>query len=127
MDYIHGLLIMEDDLEDESSNNSDITPTPGTSTEEQLTSLERTPGLKTPSGSSTIPWCKCGMCQIIPQDIENKCCSQRRCVTIHSRFSKLCLDPDVLQLAIRNSVISEMTEMTIALVPLGRQPTNSLS
>jgi len=38
------------------------------------------------------------------QEIENKCCAQRRCVTIHSRFSKICLDPDVLQLAIRNRV-----------------------
>ena len=27
---------------------------------------------------------------------------QQMCVTTHSRFSKLCLDPDVLQLAIRN-------------------------
>lgn len=34
--------------------------------------------------------------------IENKCCGQRRCVTNHTRFQKLCLDPDVLQLAIRN-------------------------
>lgn len=102
MDYVHGLLIMEDDLDDEPSNSSGITPTPGTSTEEQLTSIEGTPDPTPPSGSSLIPWCKCGMCQIMPQDIENKCCSQRRCVTIHSRFSKLCLDPDVLQVAIRN-------------------------
>ncbi|KAL9977828.1 hypothetical protein ACROYT_G015280 [Oculina patagonica] len=64
MDYIHGLLIMEDDLEDEPSNSSDITPTPGTSTGEQLTSVEGTPGPTPPSGSSTVPWCKCGMCQI---------------------------------------------------------------
>ncbi|KAL9969648.1 hypothetical protein ACROYT_G021885 [Oculina patagonica] len=102
MDYIHGLLIMEDDLKDKLLNNSDITSTPGTSTEEQLTSVEGTPGPAPPAGSTTIPWCKCGICQIMPQDIENKCCSQRRCVTVHSRFSKLCLDPDVLQLAIRN-------------------------
>ncbi len=57
MDYIHGLLIMEDDLEDESLNSSDIIPTPGTSTEEQLTSIEGTPGptSRASSGSSTIP------------------------------------------------------------------------
>ncbi|XP_078364989.1 uncharacterized protein LOC144649373 [Oculina patagonica] len=90
MNYIHGLLIMEDDLEDESLNSSDITPTPGTSTEEQLTNMEGTPGPIPPSGSSTIPWCKCVMCQIMPQDIENKCCSQRRCVTIHNRFKDVC-------------------------------------
>ncbi|KAL9977652.1 hypothetical protein ACROYT_G015081 [Oculina patagonica] len=40
MDYIHGLPIMEDDLDDEPSNNSDITPTAGTSTEKQVTSIE---------------------------------------------------------------------------------------
>ena len=38
----------------------------------------------------------------MPQEIENKCCGQRGCVTNHTRFQKLCLDPDVLQLAIRN-------------------------
>ena len=38
----------------------------------------------------------------MPQEIENKCCGQRKCVTTHTRFQKLCLDPDVLQLTIRN-------------------------
>ena len=38
----------------------------------------------------------------MPQEIENKCCGQRRFVTRHTRFQKLCLDPDVLQLAVRN-------------------------
>ena len=37
MDFIHGLLIMEDDLDDEiGSNEESVLPTPGTSTEEQL-------------------------------------------------------------------------------------------
>lgn len=55
-----------------------------------------------PSAGPSIPWCKCGVCQIMPQEIENKCCGQRKCVTTHTRFHKLCLDPDVLQLTIRN-------------------------
>jgi len=38
----------------------------------------------------------------MPQEIENKCCGQQKCVTTHTRFQKLCLDPDVLQLTIRN-------------------------
>ena len=100
MDYIHGLLIMEDDLDDEiGSNEESVSPTPGTSTEEQMATPYPGPP---PSNTSVLPWCKCGICQIMPQEIENKCCAQRRCVTTHSRFSKLCLDPDVLQLAIRN-------------------------
>ena len=37
----------------------------------------------------------------MPLEIENKCCGQR-CVTSFARFTKLCLDPDVLQLCIRN-------------------------
>ena len=49
-----------------------------------------------------LPWCKCGVCIVIPQQVENKCCGQRRCVTTFARFSKLCLDPDVLQLCTRN-------------------------
>ena len=106
MDYIHGLLIMEDDLDDEiGSNEESVAPTPGTSTEEQMASTSDAvmpdPG-PPPSNTSVLPWCKCGVCQIMPQEIENKCCAQQRCVTTHSRFSKLCLDPDVLQLPIRN-------------------------
>ena len=39
MDYIHGLLIMEDDLDNEiGSNEESVAPIPGTSTEEQLAS-----------------------------------------------------------------------------------------
>ena len=106
MDFIHGLLIMEDDLDDEiGSNEESVLPTPGTSTQEQLacTSDAATPDPgPPPSNTSVLPWCKCGVCQIMPQEIENKCCAQRSCVTTHSRFSKLCLDPDVLQVAIRN-------------------------
>lgn len=106
MDYIHGLLIMEDDLDDEiGTNERSVSTTPGTLTEELMacTSDAATPDPGPPPGNTaTLPWCKCGVCQIMPQEVENKCCAQRRCVTTHSRFSKLCLDPDVLQLAIRN-------------------------
>jgi P2X purinoceptor 7 len=33
----------------------------------------------------------------MPQEIENKCCKFKKCITL-----KLCLDPDVLELCIRN-------------------------
>ena len=51
--------------------------------------------------SEPIPdWCKCRLCQA--QDIENKCCQLRKCVTSTRRFQKLCLDLEVLELCIRN-------------------------
>lgn len=52
----------------------------------------------------TLPeWCKCGKCQPMPQEIENKCCKQKTCITNSSRFAKICLDPDVLELCIRST------------------------
>ena len=98
MDYIQGLLIAENDHDEDESNvassstGMEQTPTAAASPEQ---------GPSSP-GSSGPSWCKCGVCTLMPQDIENKCCGQRRCVTTHTRFQKLCLDPDVLQLAIRN-------------------------
>ena len=96
MAYIHSLLIIENDLDDEIElNEESVSPTNGTSTEEQMacTSDAATldPGT---SNTSMLPWCKCGVSQIKPQKIGNKCCAQQRCVTTHIRFSKLCLDPD---------------------------------
>ncbi|CAH3180475.1 unnamed protein product, partial [Porites lobata] len=47
--------------------------------------------------------CKCGS-QSKP--CRNKflyCCGQRRCVTTFARFSKLCLDPDVLEIEQQHS------------------------
>jgi hypothetical protein len=38
----------------------------------------------------------------MPQEVENKCCKLKKCITLTSRFTKLCLDPDVLELCIRN-------------------------
>ena len=105
MDIIQGLLIIKDDLDDESENcESDVTPTPNTFTNGHLaySSDAATSDPGPLSTNNAIPWCKCGVCQIMPQEIENKCCSLCRCVTTHTRFSKLCLDPDVLHLAIRN-------------------------
>lgn len=100
MDYIHCLLIAEDDLDDEN----DATNVAPSSTATELTSPAAASNETGPpsAGSSSPSWCKCGVCTFMPQDIENKCCGQRRCVTMHTRFQKLCLDPDVLQLTIRN-------------------------
>ena len=39
---------------------------------------------------------------MMPQDIENKCCNHRKCITNTRRFRKLCLDPEFLLLSSRN-------------------------
>ena len=99
MDYIEGLMIAEDDLDDETESTPNIVLS--SSEEQTLTVASPEPGPSS-RGTSGPTWCKCGVCVLMPQDIENKCCGQRRCVTSHTRFQKLCLDPDVLQLTIRN-------------------------
>lgn len=84
-------------------NERSVTHTPGTSTEKIASTLDAAIPYPGPSLGNTaaLPWCKCGVCLIMPQEIENGHCEQQRCTT-HSRFSKLCLDPNVLQLALRN-------------------------
>ena len=102
MDYIHGLLIAEDDLDGDENESTNLVPssiaTELTPTATAAASPEPGPS---PAGSSSPSWCRCGVCIIMPQEVENKCCGQRRCITMHTRFQKLCLDPDVLQLTIR--------------------------
>jgi hypothetical protein len=50
-------------------------------------------------GESVPPWCECSHCRPMSQEIENKCCKLKKCITLSSRFSKICLDPDVLELS----------------------------
>ena len=75
--------------------------------------LHNTPDFQPPPGSSTylprletepahVDWCKCQQCRPMPQEIENKCCRQRNCVTLTNRFCELCVDPDVLELCVKN-------------------------
>ena len=116
MDYIDTLLIMEDDLDEddqdaerlgafgESSNdnplNSGIDPSQSQSpSHSQSQDPNPTPE---PTLESVPDWCTCGKCRPMPQEVENKCCRQMKCITLTSRFAKLCLDPDVLELCIRN-------------------------
>ena len=48
-------------------------------------------------------WCKCGQCRKMPQEIENKSCNQRSCVSLSRRFQKLCIDAEYLHLSIQNT------------------------
>ena len=51
---------------------------------------------------STPDWRVCGKFRPMPQEIENKYCKLKRCITLTSRFTKLCLVSDVLKLCIKN-------------------------
>lgn len=111
MDYIHTLLTAKDDLDDDADVFDE--PVEGISgeTREQQQGLAEGgagEGSQQQGTDSTVdgdvpPWCICLNCRRMPQDIENKCCNLKKCITLSSRFSKVCLDPDVLELCIRNT------------------------
>ena len=79
MDLIQGLLIIEDDLDEgHEEDESDVTPTPTTSTDLACSSTAGTPDPAPSPSNNAIPWCKCGVCQIMPQEVENKCCGLQK-------------------------------------------------
>lgn len=83
MDHIHSLLIMEDDLDEDTESTPDMASASPITAQTSAEGSDPEPG---PSSGTSLPWCKCGICQVMPQEIENKCCGQRRCVTNHTRF-----------------------------------------
>ena len=88
MDYIQGLLSAEDDLDDGIENESMNLAPSSAGTELTPTAAARPePGPSSPD-TSAPSWCKCGVCTVMPQDIENKCCGQRSCVTTHFSRSR---------------------------------------
>lgn len=54
-----------------------------------------------PEPENAGPWCVCGVCRRMPTEEENVCCKKRTCVTSYIMFNTVCLDREVLQLAIR--------------------------
>ena len=97
MDYIHSLMIAEDDLDEETN---DIV-------ERFDDGAELPPEIPSENGESSNkgnvpPWCIWYNCRPMPLEIEIKCCKQKKCVTTSARFTKDCLDPDVLELCTRN-------------------------
>lgn len=133
MDYIDMLLIQEDpeDENDDAALPSSLSlspqkcqvqhhrtppnlhlhppqPTPssisGTSTSGGPSSFRPPPTASMARSSEPVPeWCKCGHCRRMSQEVENRCCNSRDCVSLSARFRKLCLDPDYLQLSIKCS------------------------
>ena len=96
MEYVDSLLIMEDDDDDDDSGGNNFEE------ESEETTPTGSGGSQPPLGEPAPDWCKCRHCQAMAQEIENKCCGLRKCITTSRRFEKLCLDPEVLELCIRN-------------------------
>ena len=116
MDYIDTPLVMENDL-DEDDHDAERLGAFGESSEDNPLNTGIDPSnsqsfahsqsqdpnpTPEPTPQSVPDWCSCGKCRPMPQEVENKCCKQKKCITLTSRFAKLCLDPDVLELCIRN-------------------------
>jgi len=103
MDYIDTLLIMEDDLDEDQEDLGEFgeSSAMGNDSNQPEQELFGEPTDES-TNNSTPDWCVCGRCRPMPQEVENKCCKLKKCITLTSRFAKLCLDPDVLELCIRN-------------------------
>ena len=98
IDFIDSLLIMEEDQDVGKLGESSMKENENNDPPERDASNEHTES----TSMSTPDWCVCGKCRLMPQEIENKCCKLKRCITITLRFNKFCLDPDVLELCIKN-------------------------
>ena len=57
---------------------------------------------RNPGPSSGLPWCSCGRCRAMPQEVENVCCKKQPCVTTQDFFQSAVLDMNVLSIAIVN-------------------------
>jgi len=92
---------MEDDLNDEPS--PDVLPMDcNSNVTDEATAVHVSPEPGPSGDQHVVDWCMCGHCRPMPQEIENKCCRLKDCITITDRFAKLCLDQDVLELCVRN-------------------------
>ena len=101
MDYVDSLLLMEPEDENNASDQeldlaedvrADASPVRVPQPSRQSIDEEPVP-----------EWCKCSYCRTMPQDIENKCCGRRNCVSQTRRFCNLCLDAEYLQLCAKNT------------------------
>ena len=54
---------------------------------DMITNPEDQPGPYGPNPNTQPEWCVCGVCRVMPLDIENKCCGKRKCVTSYTIFN----------------------------------------
>ena len=55
-----------------------------------------------PDGDLVPTWCICGNCREMETPPENVCCGKRSCVTNYEHFFGICVDHQVLTVAILN-------------------------
>ena len=53
-----------------------------------------------PEGQEAPTWCICSRCQPMDTSTENVCCGKRNCITSYTHFFRICLDQQVLTVAI---------------------------
>ena len=110
MDFIHSMSItLYDDDDDDHGSNVDHEEIQEAEVTAPALAVLRTASASSSSDPNPTPrsepipqWCKCGQCQTMPQDVENKCCRRRSCISLTRRFEKLCLDTEYLRLSARN-------------------------
>ena len=86
MDYIQSLLIAEDDLDDLNEEGNVLVMNESEETEQSLISASSRfifLFFISPSSRLLTFWCKSRVCEIMPQEIENKYCLQHECMTTH--------------------------------------------
>ena len=74
MDYIHGLLIMEDDNDSDDDESGDQDNQVAAETDMHQTLAGAAAPVPKPHSPSATTWFKRLECIIMPQEIENKCC-----------------------------------------------------
>ena len=83
MDYMHGLLIAEDDLDGDDEESTNLAPSSIAAEFTPTATAAASPEPGPTSDGSSPSWSKCGVCTFMPQDVENRCCGQWRCITTY--------------------------------------------
>ena len=125
MDYIHTLFIMEDDL-DEDDMGGFRKEIPEISSSDQNTTGE--PSEPNHPLPASIPnWCVCGNCSPMSQDIENKCCNQRKCITLSQSLQNYALTQMFWNYVFGTELTFQMTSKITVPGHLEKLHTDSLS
>lgn len=82
MDYIHSLLIKEDDLENpDNTGGTNFNQMAASGSASRITDPGSSDHGPSPRRSYTRMVCACDLCRLMPQEIESKCCKQKSCTT----------------------------------------------